>query len=112
MSKQKPTRIIWLKEETINFNLEHNLFAFDENNPEKPVLRVENKTKFVEYNPISEKENDLVLKLGECWNDFLQLETYNQDDLNDFRKAIHDAQRIVMAFNTIRNNPNTFRQNG
>jgi hypothetical protein len=48
-------------------------------------------------------EYDILNTLGEVWNKFLELprplrnNTYD-DDLHDFRKAIHDAQRIVMSF--------------
>jgi hypothetical protein len=46
------------------------------------------------------KEEELVLdRLTEAWNAFLKLGQVGQceDDLSDFRKAIHDAQRIVMS---------------
>jgi len=42
-------------------------------------------------------ESWIVDRLGEAWNDFLALPVYNQDDVDDFRKAIHDAQRIVLS---------------
>lgn len=49
-------------------------------------------------------ENEILKKLAEAWN--LYIKTYPMvanypsncdDDLQDFRKAIHDAQRIVMV---------------
>ncbi|WP_428309283.1 hypothetical protein [Hydrocarboniphaga sp.] len=43
-------------------------------------------------------EFDVIHALGSAWNLFLQLPAAaaaDRDDLNDFRKAIHDAQRIV-----------------
>lgn len=39
--------------------------------------------------------------LGLAWNEFLQSKDkpyrIDDDDLNDFRKAIHDAQRIIFT---------------
>lgn len=46
------------------------------------------------------EESALVHALGWCWNNYLDLAVLppgERDDLNDFRRAIHDAQRIVMA---------------
>ena len=35
---------------------------------------------------------------AECWNNFIYNEKYlEKDDINDFRKCIHDAQRIILT---------------
>jgi len=47
-------------------------------------------------NNLTENETKIVTTLGDAWNLFLQQEPKPiGDDLTDFRKAIHDAQRIV-----------------
>ena len=35
--------------------------------------------------------------LGLAWNEFLLIEDNTQDDIDDFRNAIHTAQRIVAS---------------
>ena len=35
--------------------------------------------------------------LGIAWDCFLKLGLTDQDDINDFRKCIHDAQRIIAS---------------
>ena len=43
------------------------------------------------------EERAVIDMLGEAWNAFMALQVLHADELPDFRKAIHDAQRIVMA---------------
>lgn len=40
--------------------------------------------------------------LALAWNQYLNLHVVHPDDLPDFRKAIHDAQRIILARPAIR----------
>jgi len=46
---------------------------------------------------MSEDELRVVRKLGEAWNAFLKLPAQHNDDVPEFRHAIHAAQHIVMA---------------
>lgn len=48
------------------------------------------------------EEQTVVNYLKDAWNAFLELPVKHPDDLHDFRKAIHDAQRIVMCRDNIR----------
>lgn len=50
------------------------------------------------------EENNLMNKLGEVWGDFLKFKVLHPDDNNDFRKGIHDLQRIVASRDYLRNN--------
>lgn len=43
------------------------------------------------------EEMAVVERLGEAWNAFLALPAQHSSDRLDFLKAIHDAQRIIMA---------------
>ena len=48
-------------------------------------------------------ERAVVDKLAEAWNLFMGLDTkINRDDLDDFRRSIHECQRIVMSRPEIR----------
>lgn len=40
--------------------------------------------------------------LAECWNLYLSTNPESQDDIDDFRKGIHDLQRLV-ACNELEN---------
>lgn len=47
-------------------------------------------------------DNKLLTLLGQAWNEYLhqnglQKEDPDVDEVNDFRKCIHDAQRIVIT---------------
>lgn len=42
-------------------------------------------------------EKQVVDLLADAWNSFLKLRVLHADDVPDFRKAIHDAQRIVQS---------------
>ena len=46
---------------------------------------------------MTEEEIGTLELLAQAWNAFLELPEVHQDDRNDFRKSIHDAQRLVMA---------------
>lgn len=51
---------------------------------------------------LTDLERDVVMRLADAWNAYLQLPRacpvrQTDDDTTDFRKAIHDAQRIVLA---------------
>lgn len=46
---------------------------------------------------LSEQELLVINKLVEAWDEFIKLETLHPDEQTDFRKAIHEAQRNVMA---------------
>lgn len=54
------------------------------------------------------KEQEIAFALGEVWNKFRDLEKIDTDDLNDFRKGIHDLQRIVSTMYLERNDPKFF----
>ncbi len=43
------------------------------------------------------QETAIVENLGRAWNAFLALPAQHSSDRMDFLKAIHDAQRIIMA---------------
>lgn len=58
---------------------------------------------------MTEQELEVIDSLAKSWNEFMKL-TWDKDDYDDFRKAIHDAQRIIMSREAQRNNPKTFRQ--
>lgn len=42
-------------------------------------------------------ERAVLDSLAAAWNAFIKLEGVCPDDVNDFRKSIHDAQRIVAS---------------
>lgn len=42
-------------------------------------------------------EKSLVDYSGALWNEFIKLPNIHPDDLTDFRKCIHDMQRILLA---------------
>ena len=43
------------------------------------------------------QEQRVLRKLSEAWNAFLKLEGGHPDDQEDFRRAIHAAENIVLA---------------
>lgn len=59
---------------------------------------------------MNEDEIKTINLLASSWNQFVKLSNIDQDDLTDFRKAIHDAQRIVMSREARRNNKKLFNQ--
>jgi hypothetical protein len=46
---------------------------------------------------LSEAEKEVVLKLADCWNLFIQLPVEHGDDNDEFRRAIHDAQKTILG---------------
>jgi len=46
---------------------------------------------------MTDQEQKVLDQLANAWNEFLKLPLVHNDELPDFRKAIHDAQRIIMA---------------
>jgi len=42
-------------------------------------------------------EASILSDLAEAWNRYTLLPDHGPDDVNDFKKAVHDAQRIVLA---------------
>ncbi|WP_139150004.1 hypothetical protein [Sphingobium yanoikuyae] len=46
---------------------------------------------------MTEDELAVVDQLGHAWDGFLRLPALHSSDRMDFMKAIHDAQRIIMA---------------
>lgn len=46
---------------------------------------------------LTDEEHRVVKKLGEAWNLFLELPFQHPDDQPDFRKAIHEGQRLILA---------------
>jgi len=42
-------------------------------------------------------EHRVLNNLADAWNTFLKLETLHPDEQTDFRHAIHEAQRNIMA---------------
>lgn len=61
---------------------------------------------------LSYAEQYVVDALTTAWNMFILLEHDNRDDLDDFRRSIHEAQRILAARVVARNHPEYWRQNG
>lgn len=60
------------------------------------------------------KEKTILNKLMEAWNLYVkeygyQETPFDSDQINDFRKAIHDAQRIVICNNAKKVNPDIFK---
>ncbi len=50
---------------------------------------------------MSKEEQECLEHLTDAWNIYVTLYGNKADDLHDFRKSIHDAQRIL-AMKTIR----------
>ena len=46
---------------------------------------------------LTDDEQYIFYTLGEVWNRFLLIGADHPDDVNDFRKIVHDGQRIVLA---------------
>lgn len=48
-------------------------------------------------NLLTTAEQEVMTKLSDAWNAFVKLKTVHPDEQNDFRHAIHEAQRIIMS---------------
>jgi hypothetical protein len=46
---------------------------------------------------MTDEEKQLLLKLGDCWNDFSKLKDKHPSDGDDFMYHIHALQRMVFA---------------
>ena len=46
---------------------------------------------------LTKKEQAVLLDLIAAWNNFLDLSDSTQDDVDDFRRSIHECQRILAA---------------
>ena len=44
---------------------------------------------------LTEEERNIVMDLVRAWNQFTALPCLGADDRDDFRRAIHEAQRII-----------------
>ena len=63
-----------------------------------------------EQGRLTEEERHLITILGSAWNMFLKLNRVDSsDDTQDFKKAIHDAQRIVAYGVALRANGDILR---
>lgn len=51
---------------------------------------------------MDELETDILEKLADCWNMFLDLEQIHPDHIDDFRGGIHALQYMIMARPEIR----------
>ena len=60
---------------------------------------------------MSEKELEVLQKLAEAWNLYIQLPKRSIDDNTDFITGIHNLERIVMARIARYHHPETFNQN-
>jgi hypothetical protein len=50
----------------------------------------------------SDAEEKVLAALVEAWNGFLDLPRLHSDELPDFRRGIHDLQRIIMVRSVLR----------
>lgn len=46
---------------------------------------------------LDETEKATLHHLAEAWNSFIELDSLHPDDREDFKIAIHQAQRIIMS---------------
>ena len=54
------------------------------------------------------KEINIIEKLADCYNSFIELEDQHPSDEEDFSRHIHVLQRHVMARSTRREHPDLF----
>jgi len=59
---------------------------------------------------LTENEQRVMDLLVEAWNAFCKLPIADDDDIMDFRKAIHDAERIMACRAFAREHPKYWRQ--
>jgi len=52
---------------------------------------------------MTEEENEVMSHLIAAWNGFVELEKLHADDTPDFRRAILEAQRILVSRDYLRN---------
>lgn len=58
---------------------------------------------------LTTKEEAVLISLVAAWESYLQLENNGGDDMTDFRRAIHDCQRILMSRIVARDYPETWK---
>lgn len=60
---------------------------------------------------MNESEIKLLKLLGQCYNDFVDLDEFGKhpNDVVEFATNIHTLQRLVMARSVRRNNPDIFK---
>lgn len=46
---------------------------------------------------LDQKETETLNFLALAWNSFLSLKSEHPDEIDDFRRAIHSAQRIILS---------------
>ncbi len=46
---------------------------------------------------VEDHEAQILNALADVWNQFLRLPSAHPDENNDFRRGIHDLQRIIMV---------------
>lgn len=46
---------------------------------------------------LTKEEQDVMFKLADAWNGFVKLDLLHRSDREDFMRAIHAAQNIVLA---------------
>lgn len=51
---------------------------------------------------VEDLEAKILNALSDIWNQFLHLPSEHPDENNDFRRGIHDLQRIIMVRPVIR----------
>jgi len=54
-------------------------------------------TDAIAWEALTPQEGLVLVKLGDAWNDFVNLSVCHPEELAEFRHAIHAAQAIVMA---------------
>lgn len=59
---------------------------------------------------LTRQELQVAEALVQAWNGFTQLENLHPDHVADFRRAIHDCQRILASRVTARTFPKYWRQ--
>lgn len=58
---------------------------------------------------LTAEEVSLVRRLGDCFSEFAELDEHHPDDVQDFKRAIHEAQRIIACRPSRRANPEVLR---
>lgn len=61
---------------------------------------------------LTESEQLVVNHLSQAWNAFMALRPGNMDDIDDFRRAIHDGQRIIQSRALARQYPRYWIRDG
>jgi len=62
---------------------------------------------------INPKEKTILETLGDAWNQFYAMVPaagLDKDDIDDFRRSIHECQRIVACLSVARDNQQLWKQ--